>query len=99
MLYCTVLYCNILYCTVLRYTVLHCLVLYCAMLYSAVVHCIVVYCTILYYTIRAVYRIFAKGGANLEYVKKRGSEAVHSCRAAAGGWVQEGDVPPPAQFF
>ena len=48
---------------------------------------------------RAVYRIFAKGGANLEYVKKRGGEAVRSCRAAAGGWVQEGDVPPPAQNF
>ena len=40
-----------------------------------------------------------RGGANLEYVKKRGGEAVRSCRAAAGGWVQEGDVPPPAQNF
>ena len=54
-----------------------------------------VYCTY----VRAVYRIFARGGANLEYVKKRGGEAVRSCRAAAGGWVQEGDVPPPAQNF
>ena len=26
-----------------------------------------------------------------------GGEAVRSCRAAAGGWGQEGDVPPPAQ--
>ena len=42
---------------------------------------------------------FWQGGANLEYVKKRGGEAVRSCRAAAGGWVQEGDVPPPAQNF
>ena len=42
---------------------------------------------------------FCQGGANLEYVKKRGGEAVRSCRAAAGGWVQEGDVPPPAQNF
>ena len=42
---------------------------------------------------------FCQGGANLEYVKKRGSEAVRSCRAAAGGWVQEGDVPPPTQNF
>ena len=30
---------------------------------------------------------FCQGGANLEYVKKRGGEAVRSCRAAAGGWV------------
>ena len=42
---------------------------------------------------------FCQGGANLEYVKKRGGEAVRSCRAAAGGWVQEGDVPPPTQKF
>ena len=28
-----------------------------------------------------------QGGANLEYVKKRGGEAVRSCRAAVGGWV------------
>ena len=42
---------------------------------------------------------FCQGGANLEYAKKRGGEAVRSCRAAAGGWVQEGDVPPPAQNF
>ena len=28
---------------------------------------------------------FCQGGANLEYVKKRGGEAVRSCRAAAGG--------------
>ena len=40
---------------------------------------------------------FCQGGANLEYVKKRGGEAVRSCRAAEGGRVQEGDVPPPAQ--
>ena len=40
---------------------------------------------------------FCQGGANLEYVKKRGGEAVRSCRAATGGWVQEGDAPPPAQ--
>ena len=40
---------------------------------------------------------FCQGGVNLEYVKKRWGEAVRSCRAAAGGWVQEGDVPPPAQ--
>ena len=50
---------------------------------------------------------FFQGGANLEYVKKRGGEAVRSCRAAAGGWVyleiqggaritQEGaNAPPP----
>ena len=31
--------------------------------------------------------------------QKEGGEAVRSCRAAAGGWVQEGDVPPPAIFF
>ena len=42
---------------------------------------------------------FCQGGVNLEYVKKRGGEAVRSCRAAAGGWVQEGDVPPPPQIF
>ena len=41
---------------------------------------------------------FCQGGANLEYVKKKGGEAVRSW-AAAGGWVQEGDVPPPAQNF
>ena len=40
-----------------------------------------------------------RGGADLEYVKKTGGEAVRSCRAAAGGWVQEGDVPPPTQHF
>ena len=40
-----------------------------------------------------------RGGADLEYVKKMGGEAVRSCRAAAGGWVQEGDVPPPTQHF
>ena len=28
---------------------------------------------------------FCQRGANLEYVKKRGGEAVRSCRAAAGG--------------
>ena len=44
-------------------------------------------CTYMYvYICRAVYRIFAKGGANLEYVKKRGGEAICSCRAATGGW-------------
>ena len=42
---------------------------------------------------------FCQGGENLVYVKKGGGEAVCSCRAAAGGWVQEGDVPPPAQNF
>ena len=41
-------------------------------------------------SIRAVYRIFAKGVANLEYVKKRGGEAVRSYRAAAGGWGIQG---------
>ena len=30
---------------------------------------------------------FFQGGANLEYVKKRGGEAVRCCRAATGGWV------------
>ena len=43
--------------------------------------------------VRAVYGIFAKG---LGVCQKEGGEAVRSCRAAAGGgWVQEGDVPPP----
>ena len=46
-----------------------------------------------------LYTGFLPRGVNLEYVKKRGGEAVRSCRAAAGGWVQEGDVPPPAQNF
>ena len=49
--------------------------------------------------IRAVYRIFAKGGKLGVCQKEGGGEAVRSCRAAAGGWVQEGDVPPPAQLF
>ena len=51
-----------------------------------------------------LYTGFLPRGANLEYVKKRGEyvkkrggEAVCSCRAAAGGWVQERDVPPLAQ--
>ena len=48
------------------------------------------------YCSRAVYRRFAKGGLTWSMSK---SEAVRSCRAAAGGWVQEGDVPPPAQNF
>ena len=51
------------------------------------------------YAIQGCIQDFCQGGANLEYVKKRGGEAVRSCRAAAGGWVQEGDVPPPAKFF
>ena len=42
-----------------------------------------------------LYTGFLPRGVNLEYVKKRGGEAVRSYRAAAGGWVQEGDVPPP----
>ena len=50
-------------------------------------------------TYPGLYTGFLPRGANLEYVKKRGGEAVRSCRAAAGGWVQEGDVPPPAQIF
>ena len=52
----------------------------------------------MYHTLRGVYRIFAKGG-ELGVCQKEGGEAVRSCRAAAGGWVQEGDVPPPAQIF
>ena len=52
----------------------------------------------MYIYTRAVYRIFAKGG-ELEVCQKEGGEAVRSCRAAAGGWVQEGDVPPPTPNF
>ena len=48
---------------------------------------------------RAVYRIFAKEGRTWSMSKRGGGEAVRSCRAATGGWVQEGDVPPPAQNF
>ena len=48
--------------------------------------------------IRAVYRIFAKGG-ELGVCQKEGGEAVLSCRAATGGWVQEGDVPLLAHIF
>ena len=33
---------------------------------------------------------FCQGGANLEYVKKRGGEAICSCRAATGGWGIQG---------
>ena len=40
---------------------------------------------------------FCQGGGELGVCQKEGGEAVRSCRAAAGGWVQEGDVPPPAQ--
>ena len=39
---------------------------------------------------------FCQGGANLEYVKKRGGEAVHSCRAAAGGGVGAGGGCAPS---
>ena len=36
---------------------------------------------------RSSFMQHTQGGANLEYVKKRGGEVVRSCRAAAGGWV------------
>ena len=51
---------------------------------------------------------FCQGGANLEYVKKRGGEAVRSCRAAAGGLGIQGGAritqrggansPPPPLY-
>ena len=46
---------------------------------------------------------FFQGGANLEYVKKRGGEAVRSCRAAAGqpqgGGCRRGMCPLPHKIF
>ena len=44
-----------------------------------------------------LYTGFLPRGGELGVCQKEGGEAVRSCRAAAGGWVQEGDVPPPAQ--
>ena len=58
---------------------------------------IIIYTVILENALQGCIQDFCQGAANLEYVKKRGGEAVRSCRAAAGGWVQEGDVPLPAQ--
>ena len=37
-----------------------------------------------------LYTGFLPRGANLEYVKKRGGEAVRSCRATTGGWGIQG---------
>ena len=47
-----------------------------------------------------LYTGFLPRGGKFGVCKKEGGgEAVRSCRAATGGWVQEGDVPPPAQNF
>ena len=40
---------------------------------------------------------FCRGGGELGVCQKEGGKALRSCRAAAGGWMQEVDVPPPAQ--
>ena len=47
----------------------------------------------LQYGTRAVYRIFAKGGRTWSMSKRGGARLF----VAAGRWVREGDVPPPAQ--
>ena len=51
--------------------------------------------------IRAVYRIFAKGGRTWSMSKRGGARLFVAAGQpqAGGGWVQEGDVPPPTQNF
>ena len=47
-----------------------------------------------------LYTGFLPRGGELGVCQKEGGggEAVRSCKAATGGWVQEWDVPPPAQL-
>ena len=57
-------------------------------------------CTyIIYIYISGLYTGFLPRGANLEYVKKRGGEAVRSCRAAAGGGCRRGMCPLQHKMF
>ena len=48
---------------------------------------------------RAVYRIFAKGGANLEYVKKRGARLFVAAGQPQGGGCRRWMCPLPHKIF
>ena len=50
-------------------------------------------------SIAGLYTGFLPRGGELGVCQKERGEAVRSCRAATGGWVQEGDVPLPHKMF
>ena len=59
---------------------------WCLSIYTEVVVSVAnVICQYNFIAYAGLYTGFLPRGANLEYVKKRGGEAVRSCRAAAGG--------------